>query len=134
MRKKKVIFFPWATVTVSRPYLSTHVNSLTYRSRLTYTHSLLALFFGRYYFFNMPFLKWLKATEKKTLETKNAIEDVDDEEERRRDEGGRDTNRNNEEEEARRNDGTKIVYFAFGIPQQNIIDILKSLNKDPQVH
>jgi hypothetical protein len=81
----------------------------------------------------MPFLKWLRGGEKKILETKNAIDDVDDDEERRRDESERDTGRNNEDEEARRNDGTKIVYFALVTPQQNIIDTLQALKKDPQV-
>jgi hypothetical protein len=81
----------------------------------------------------MSFLKWLKAGDKKILETKNPIEDVDDDEERRRDEEGRDTGRTNEEEEARQNDGTKIVYYSYSTPNDNIVNALQSQKKDLQV-
>ena len=80
------------------------------------------------------FKKFLKSTEKSPYDVKKPIAVVDDDEERRRrDDIGRDGTRNDAGEEARRMDGTETVYFALGPPQDRLVEVLKSLNKDAQV-
>lgn len=81
------------------------------------------------------FKKLLKSSEKNPYEIKKPAAVVDDDEERRRrdDLVGRDGARNPGDDEARRMDGTEVIYYALGPPQDRLVEVLKALNKDVQV-
>ena len=80
------------------------------------------------------FKKFFKSSEKSPYEVKKPAVNIDNElEQRRRDDLERDGTGKDGDDEARRMDGTEVVYFAFGTPQDRLVELLKSLIKDVQV-
>ena len=135
-RKNVHVVFDPVSKYFSRSSVSTNGNWLAYRSEYKYTKTYVdcyLIYSIDLALINMLLFKWLKGSEKKSYEIKNPPKNINDDEERQqRDVDGREENRT-EEDEPRRMDGMRIVYVTFGLPKQNVIDILKPLDKDTQV-